>query len=66
MLIQSKSFIFQKKKKKSMQPEGWAANLINKWATVPKKHSQAELLTTSAPSVMSELISRLWLASASQ
>lgn len=44
-----------------MQPEGWAAKLINKWATVPKKHQQAELLTTVVPSVMSKLISRFWL-----
>lgn len=50
-----------KKKKKSMQPNGSTANLINKWATVPKKHSQAELLTTMAASVTSEPISRFRL-----
>lgn len=51
------------RKKKSMQPKGSTANLINKWATVPKKRSrsQAELLTTMAASVTSEPISRFRL-----
>lgn len=49
------------RKKKSMQPKGSTANLINKWATVPKKHLQAELLTTMAASVTFEPISRFRL-----
>lgn len=59
MLKQPKSFNL--KKKKSIQPKDWAARLINKWATVPKKRQQTELLTSRAASVMSELINRSWL-----
>lgn len=54
-LKQPKSFTLKEKRRKSIQSKDWANRLIDKWATVPKKRRQTELLTGRARNVMAEL-----------
>lgn len=55
-LTQPKYFTLKKKRRrKSIQSKDWADRLINKWATVPEKRRQTELLTGRARSIMAEL-----------